>query len=97
VQVDRPHRLDYVQTFTDAHDAVARHPGAPTLPEATPISVRFYTEGSTATRVTVRFDVGAAATAEEIATFVAMRSGMSSGWSASFDMLDELLAGVQMT
>jgi hypothetical protein len=50
-------------------------------------------EGPATTRVTVRFDVLGSPAAEEMAAFVAERSGMTRGWSASFDVLDGLLAG----
>jgi uncharacterized protein YndB with AHSA1/START domain len=92
-QVHRPHLLEYVQTFTDATGAIARHPGVPTWPEANLATVTFAEEGPEETRVTMRFAVLGAATPEEMATFIAERAGMTQGWSGSFDALDTLLAG----
>lgn len=93
VQVRRPDRLAYLQTFTDEHGNVSRQPGAPTWPEATLVTVVFAEEGPSETRVTVRFDVHGAVTPEEVATFVGERAGMTLGWSGSFDALEALLAG----
>ncbi len=89
----RPYRLEYLQTFTDEHWNVSRQPGAPTWPETTLVTVVFAEEGPAETRVTVRFDVHGASAPEEIATFVAERAGMTMGWSGSFDALDAVLAG----
>ena len=90
--VQRPDRLEYAQTFTDADGSVSRQPGAPTWPETTLVTVLFAAEGELATRVTVRFAVEGIATAEEVATFVAERAGMAKGWNGSFDALDAVLA-----
>jgi uncharacterized protein YndB with AHSA1/START domain len=91
VQVHRPDRIVYAQSFTDAQGNLSRHPGAPTWPATTLVTVQFAEEGPAETRVTVRFDVQGVATAEEIAAFVGERSGMARGWTASFDVLEELL------
>ncbi len=93
VLVSRPDRLEYLQTFVDEHGHESRQPGAPTWPVTTRISVVFTEEAPSQTRVTVRFDVVAPATPEEIATFTAERAGMTQGWSVSFDALDALLVG----
>lgn len=93
VCVRRPDRLEYLQTFTDEHWNVSRQPGSPTWPETTRVTVVFAEEGPAETRVTVRFDVYGAGTPDEVATFVAERSGMTTGWSGSFDALDAVLGG----
>lgn len=90
--VQRPDRLEYAQTFTDADGSVSRQPGAPTWPETTLVTVLFAAEGESATRVTVRFALEGNVTVEEVATFVAERAGMAKGWSRSFDALDAELA-----
>jgi uncharacterized protein YndB with AHSA1/START domain len=89
VQVRRPDRLEYLQTFVDEAGNVSRH--TPTWPETTLVTALFAAEGPAQTRVTVRFEVYGAATAQEIATFVAERGGMTQGWSQSFDALDALI------
>jgi uncharacterized protein YndB with AHSA1/START domain len=92
VRVSRLDRLEYLQTFTDEHWKVSRQPGSPTWPETTLVTVVFAEEGPAETRVTVRFDLHGAVTPEEVATFVAERAGMTTGWSGSFDALDGVLA-----
>jgi uncharacterized protein YndB with AHSA1/START domain len=91
-RVQRPHLIEYLQTFTDEAWNTARQPGAPSWPETNLVTVTFAEESPTETRVTVRFAIDGAATAEEVATFVAERGGMTQGWSGSFDALDELVA-----
>jgi hypothetical protein len=44
------------------------------------------------TRVTVRWEPGESATAEEIAVFAGARDGMTAGWTGSFDKLDAVIA-----
>ncbi len=95
VQVRRPDLLQYTQVFTDADWKVSRQPGSPTWPEATLTTVVFVAEGPSSTRVTVRFDVAGAPTADDVATFVAERGGMTQGWSGSFDALDAVLEAVK--
>ena len=90
--VQRPHRLQYTQVFTNRDGSMARQPGAPTWPETTLVTVTFTAESSATTRATVRFEVNGASTAVEVATFVGERAGMTKGWSGSFDALDLLLA-----
>lgn len=91
-EVVRPDRLVYLQRFTDGAGNVARQPGAPTWPETTRVTVLFVDEGEAQTRVTVQFDVVGDATAEERSTFTGERSGMTVGWTASFDVLEGMLA-----
>jgi uncharacterized protein YndB with AHSA1/START domain len=92
LDVQRPHRLVYTQTFTDGHGNVSRQPGAPTWPVTTVSTVLFAEEGLTQTRVTVRYEVYGTATPQEITTFTNERSGMARGFTASFDALETLLA-----
>jgi uncharacterized protein YndB with AHSA1/START domain len=93
LDVSRPDRLVYTQTFTDAHGNASRQPGAPLWPVTTRSTVLFTAEGPEVTRVTLRHDVEGEATAQELAAFVAERGGMTQGWSGSFDALDLVLAG----
>ncbi|MBC7841927.1 MAG: SRPBCC domain-containing protein [Gemmatimonadaceae bacterium] len=93
VQVHRPDRLEYTQTFTDEQGNESRQPGEPNWPVTTRVWVSFAEEGELQTRVTVRFDIDGAATPAEIAAFTAERAGMTLGWNGSFNALDDLLAG----
>jgi uncharacterized protein YndB with AHSA1/START domain len=93
LQVQRPNRLRYTQCFTDEHENIARHPGAPTWPEKMLTTVLLTPEGPAQTRVTVRWEVYGAATDAEVAAFVAEKRGMTMGWTGSFDKLDAVLLG----
>ena len=85
-------RLVYTQQFCDEHENLARHPMAPTWPATMRSTVDFNAEGPDTTRVTVTWEVAGDATAEEMATFIGARAGMTQGWSGSFQKLDALLA-----
>jgi uncharacterized protein YndB with AHSA1/START domain len=83
-------RIVYELQFTDEQGQVARHPLAPTWPETMLTTVAFAEEGPNETRVTIEWEpVGA--TEVEITTFLDARSGMTGGWTASLDGLEEAL------
>lgn len=91
-RVEAPDLLEYTQCFTDEHENISRHPGAPTWPERMRTTVQLTAEGPTQTRVTVRWEIIGQATPEEVAAFVAERGGMTQGWTGSFDKLESVLA-----
>ena len=91
-QVRRPDLLVYTQQFCDEHEQLARHPMAPTWPATMRTTVTFSEEGPGCTRVTVCWEVADEATSEEMATFTAGRTGMTMGWTGSFDKLESVLA-----
>ncbi|MBC8087892.1 MAG: SRPBCC domain-containing protein [Phycisphaerae bacterium] len=97
VEMQHPNRIVYTQCFTDEHENISRHPGAQLWPEKMLTTVSLTAEGAVQTRVTVRWEVYGAATAEEVAAFVAEKSGMTKGWTGSFDKLDNLLANANAT
>lgn len=85
-------RLVYTQWFTDKDGKVSRHPFAPVWPETMDTVVTFAAEGPDQTRVTVQWEPGAKASAEEVKFFRDARAGMTQGWTGSFDKLEALLA-----
>jgi uncharacterized protein YndB with AHSA1/START domain len=87
----RPERVVYSQQFADEHGKVSRHPAAPLWPETMLTTVVLTEEGPDKTRVTVVWEPYGAAMAEEVATFVNERGGMTRGWTGSFDKLEALL------
>lgn len=93
LEMSPPHRIVYAQQFVDEQGAVSRHPLAPTWPETMLTIVTLAEEGPEQTRVTVTWEPHGAVTAEELATFVSARAGMTMGWTGSFDKLEALLAG----
>lgn len=91
LKIERPHLLVYTQQFRDEQDKISRHPLAPLWPETMQTTVQFESEGPEETRVTVTWAPHGHATPEEIAAFVKERGGMTTGWSGSFDKLEEQL------
>jgi uncharacterized protein YndB with AHSA1/START domain len=92
-RIERPDLLVYTQQFCDEQENLSRHPMAPTWPATMLTTVRLSAEGPERTRVTVTWQPHGATTAEELATFVGARGGMSMGWTGSFDKLEALLGG----
>jgi uncharacterized protein YndB with AHSA1/START domain len=92
-EIRKPDRMVYTQQFCDAKGNPARHPFAPTWPETMLTTVTFAREGPHLTRVTIMWEPYGSVTAEELATFIGARSGMTMGWTGSLDKLEELLAG----
>lgn len=91
--IDKPRHLSYTQEFCDEAENLSRHPLAPTWPATLLTVVNFTEEGPDRTRVTVAWEPHGSVTAEELATFIEGRGGMTQGWTGSFDKLEQQLAG----
>ena len=91
LEIQRPKHLLYTQQFCDENEKIARHYAAPTWPETMLTRVSFAEEGPDQTRVTVTWSPYGKTTPEEIKTFVESRTGMTLGWTGSFDKLDTYL------
>lgn len=91
LEIRRPDLVKYIQVFSDENGGPGKHPLAPTWPEAMLVTVQLSEEGSTQTRVTVKWEIYGEATAAERETFHAAKPGMTLGWTGSFDKLEELL------
>jgi len=89
--IEKPRRLVYTQQFCDQDGNISRHPLAPTWPETMLTVVELTEEGPDQTRVTVTWEPHGKATPEELATFIQGRSGMTQGWTGSFDKLEAYL------
>lgn len=89
--LDRPDRIVYVQQFCDENERVIRPPFFADWPLAMLTTVELAAEGPDRTRVTVRWEPQEA-TAADIAEFVKQRTGMTGGWTGSFDKLESVLA-----
>ena len=92
LEMHKPDRLVYVQQFCDEKENMSRHPMAPTWPAFMITKVQFTAEGSDQTRVTVTWEPYGDFTAEELATFVQAKAGMTQGWTGSFDKLEDYLS-----
>ena len=91
LELTPPHRIVYTQQFCDENGNVTRHPAAPTWPETMHTTVTLTEEGPDRTRATVTWEPHGAVTPEELETFVKQRSGMTLGWTGSFDKLETML------
>ncbi len=91
LEIEKPHRIVYTQQFCDEQENLSRHPLAPTWPATMLTTVQLTPEGPDQTRVTITWECHGDTTAEELATFVAARGGMTMGWTGSFDKLDAYL------
>ncbi len=92
LKIERPDGLVYTQQFCDKDENISRHPMAPTWPETMLTTVKLTEEGPDRTRVTVTWEPHGATTREELETFINGRSGMTQGWTGSFDKLEAYLA-----
>jgi uncharacterized protein YndB with AHSA1/START domain len=88
-----PTRIVYVQQFIDAHEQPAAAPGAEHWPAKLRNTVVFTEDEPGYTRVSVKTEPYGDTTAVELAAFVDERSGMTLGWTGSFDKLEALLEG----
>jgi len=92
LEVVPPTRLVYTQQFCDEKENVSRHPLAPIWPETMLTVVTFAEEGPDKTRVTITWETHGKVTREELEQFIKGRSGMTEGWTGSFDKLEAYLA-----
>lgn len=81
----------YTQNFCSEDGDLCKPSFAPTYPDMVLMTATFAAEDSGQTRVTVRWEIYGEATDAERKTFHDMKSGMTGGWSGSFDKLDSIL------
>lgn len=91
LEVTRPNRIVYAQSFCDENEKPARHPMAPTWPQTMLTTVVLEAEEVNRTRVTVTWEVFGEANATERDTFHNAKGGMTVGWTGSFDKLEGYL------
>lgn len=91
--LERPHRIVYEQQFCDPQERVIQAPFFEHWPLTMATVVELVAEGPERTLVTVRWEPGSGATAEQVAEFVRQRPGMTGGWGGSLDKLEALVAG----
>lgn len=93
-EITKPSKLVYTQVFCDEKENITRHPMAPTWPETMLTTILFDAEDDNRTRVSIRWEVDGNATAVERETFSKAKTGMTDGWSGSFDKLEDYLKKV---
>jgi len=89
--IEPPRRLVYTQQFVDEREHLASAPGAAVWPATLRTTVLFEEEAPDRTRVTVTSEPHGDTTTPEVEAFVRERSGMTLGWTGSFDALETLL------
>ena len=89
VDIDPPHRLVLIQSFSDASGAVTRHPMSATWPLRTHSTTTFE-EDDGKTTITIRW-APFEATDVERETFAGAHAGMLQGWSGTFERLSSYL------
>jgi uncharacterized protein YndB with AHSA1/START domain len=87
--IDKPAKLQFIQTFSDKDGGVGVHPMAPTWPKRTLSTILFQDFGPK-TLVTVCW-APFEATEIERDTFLGGLAGMNEGWSGTFERLDAYL------
>ncbi|HEY4308926.1 MAG TPA: SRPBCC family protein [Pirellulales bacterium] len=95
LSIEKPNRLVYTQQFSDENENISRHPMSPTWPKTMLTVVELSAEGPDRTRVTVTWEPHGATTPEELETFIQARTGMTQGWTGSFDKLEEYVGTQQ--
>lgn len=90
-EINSPHKLIYAQSFSDENKNICKPPFAPTWPDKMLTTVLFTDEGDGHVRVTLQWEVEGEASEVERKTFSDARSGMTVGWTGSFDKLENCL------
>lgn len=88
-EIEEPSRLTWIHGFADEQGNRVRAPFAPEFPLELLTTVRF-TDEDGGTRVDLSWEP-IDATAEEREFFAGMMESMTSGWTGSFDQLDEFM------
>lgn len=91
LELSKESQITYKQQFCDEKGNISRHPLAPIWPETMLTIVEFTAENENQTRVTVSWEPIDGVTKNEIEAFIQERSGMTQGWTGSFDKLEEYL------
>jgi uncharacterized protein YndB with AHSA1/START domain len=89
--IEPPRRIIYTQQFVDEREQLAPAPGAAVWPATLRTTVLFAEEAPDRTRVTVTSEPHGDTTPPELEGFVRERSGMTLGWTGSFDALETQL------
>ena len=90
LEIEPPARLRVLQSFSDEHGGLGRHPLAPTWPPQMMSTVELQDYGNQ-TLITILWSPFNA-TDEERQTFLDNMAGINQGWSGTFERLDQHLA-----
>ena len=87
-------QLVYIQSFSDEHGGLTRHPMSPTWPLECLVTVRFEDAGPGKTRITIDWQPWNS-DEEGISTFDKARQSMEGGFAGTFIKLEEYLGELQ--
>ncbi|MFM6927030.1 MAG: SRPBCC family protein [Bdellovibrio sp.] len=91
LEITPPDRMIYLQEFADENGNMSRHPMMPTWPATMKTTVQLTEEGPEQTRVTVTWQPYGDVSPAELESFVNAKTGMTQGWTGSFDKLEDYL------
>jgi uncharacterized protein YndB with AHSA1/START domain len=91
LEIEPSRRIVYLQQFVDEQEQPAPAPGAEVWPTRLRTTVLLTEEEPDRTRVRVTSEPEGEVSLAEIQAFVQERSGMTMGWTGSFDVLETLL------
>jgi uncharacterized protein YndB with AHSA1/START domain len=92
-EIAAPEKIVVIQHFSNPEGQLTRHPMAPTWPRQTLGTTTLESRGDT-TQLTLEWSPYDS-TPEQIATFNASHSFMTTGWTLNFTLLEQYLAQVQ--
>jgi uncharacterized protein YndB with AHSA1/START domain len=95
LEIDPIDRIVSVQSFSDENGGIGTHPLVPNWPKVMHWVMDFEDLGNDRTRLTVTWRPVEDASADELATFESMRSGMDQGWKGTFEKLEKYLANMR--
>lgn len=90
IRKEKPDLLVYTQHFCSADGTFCKAPFSSTYPDRLRATVQFSPVG-TSCQIHFRWTIEGEYTAEEAATFSALKDAMREGWTASFKKLEQLL------
>lgn len=91
-EINSPNTLVYAQSFCDKNKNLCKPFFAPTWPDVMLTTVQFTEEGDGEIRITLQWEVYGDATKEECKTFKTAKTGMTGGWTGTFDKLEEYIS-----
>lgn len=91
LEITRPNRIVYRQSFCDEKEKLSRHPLSATFPATMLTTVQLTEEEPGRTRVTITWEPQGTVTPEELKTFIMAKGGMTQGWTGSLDKLEAYL------
>ena len=92
-EIVAPERMVFINSFSDEHGGLTRHPMSPSWPLEM-LSTFTFEEQDGKTTLTIKW-IPYNATEEERKTFDGARGGMTQGWTGTLDQLAEYLAKAQ--